>query len=38
MVWVDRGGVRELHRAMPFEPTSPRLMHRTTLAGEEAVA
>jgi alpha-ketoglutarate-dependent taurine dioxygenase len=27
-----------LHRALPFEPTSVRLLHRTTLAGEEAVA
>jgi hypothetical protein len=25
-------------RALPFELTSQRLMHRTTLAGEEAVA
>lgn len=24
-----------LHRALPFEPTSPRLMHRTTLVGTE---
>jgi alpha-ketoglutarate-dependent taurine dioxygenase len=27
-----------LHCALPFEPTSVRLLHRTTLAGEEAVA
>ena len=26
-----------LHRALPFEPTSPRLMHRTTLVGVEPV-
>jgi hypothetical protein len=26
-----------LHRALPFEPTSVRLMHRTTLRGEEPV-
>jgi hypothetical protein len=25
-------------RALPFEPASPRVMHRTTLAGEEEVA
>lgn len=27
-----------LHRALPYEPTSRRLMHRTTLVGDEAVA
>jgi len=27
-----------LHRALPFEPTSVRLLHRTTLLGEEPVA
>jgi hypothetical protein len=27
-----------LHRAMPLEPTSRRLLHRTTLVGTEAVA
>ncbi len=27
-----------LHRARPFAPTSPRLLLRTTLVGEEAVA
>jgi len=27
-----------LHRALPFEPTSVRLLHRTTLVGEEPVA
>jgi len=26
-----------LHRALPFEPTTVRLMHRTTLVGEEPV-
>ena len=36
LVTWDNTGM--LHRAMPFEPTSPRLMHRTTLVGEEAVA
>ena len=35
VTWDNTGMV---HRAMPFEPTSPRLMHRTTLVGEEAVA
>ncbi|MFC5752911.1 TauD/TfdA dioxygenase family protein [Actinomadura rugatobispora] len=35
VIWDNTG---MLHRAMPFEPTSLRLMHRTTLVGEEAVA
>ena len=35
VIWDNTG---MLHRALPFEPTSRRLMHRTTLAGEEAVA
>ena len=35
VIWDNTGMV---HRAMPFEPKSPRLMHRTTLVGEEAVA
>ncbi|MFD0685984.1 TauD/TfdA dioxygenase family protein [Actinomadura fibrosa] len=35
VIWDNTG---MLHRAMPFEPTSRRLMHRTTLIGEEAVA
>ncbi|MFI5719489.1 TauD/TfdA dioxygenase family protein [Nocardia sp. NPDC051750] len=35
VIWDNTG---MLHRAMPFEPTSRRLMHRTTLAGEELVA
>jgi alpha-ketoglutarate-dependent taurine dioxygenase len=34
VVWDNTG---MLHRAIPYEPTSRRLMHRTTLAGEEAV-
>lgn len=34
VVWDNTG---MLHRALPFEPTSVRLMHRTTLVGEEAV-
>jgi alpha-ketoglutarate-dependent taurine dioxygenase len=35
VIWDNTG---MLHRALPFETTSPRLLHRTTLAGEEAVA
>jgi alpha-ketoglutarate-dependent taurine dioxygenase len=35
LVMWDNTGM--LHRALPFEPTSRRLMHRTTLVGEEAV-
>jgi alpha-ketoglutarate-dependent taurine dioxygenase len=35
VVWDNTG---LLHRAIPYEATSPRLMHRTTLVGEEAVA
>jgi alpha-ketoglutarate-dependent taurine dioxygenase len=36
LVMWDNTGM--LHRAMPFDPTSPRLLHRTTLVGTEAVA
>lgn len=36
LVMWDNTGI--LHRALPFEPTSLRLMHRTTLVGEEPVA
>ena len=36
LVMWDNTGM--LHRAMPFEPTSRRLLHRTTLVGSEAVA
>ncbi len=36
LVTWDNTGM--LHRAMPFQPSSRRLMHRTTLAGEEGVA
>lgn len=36
LVMWDNTGM--LHRALPFEPTSVRLMHRTTLVGEERVA
>ncbi|MEU9242713.1 TauD/TfdA family dioxygenase [Streptomyces sp. NPDC048385] len=35
VIWDNTG---MLHRALPFEPTSRRLMHRTTLVGEETVA
>lgn len=35
VIWDNTG---MLHRATPFEPTSRRLMHRTTLVGEELVA
>lgn len=35
LVMWDNTGM--LHRALPFEPTSVRLMHRTTLAGQELV-
>ncbi|MBX7446925.1 TauD/TfdA family dioxygenase [Mycolicibacterium sp. 3033] len=35
LVMWDNTGM--LHRALPFEPTSVRLMHRTTLQGEEPV-
>ncbi len=34
VIWDNTG---MLHRALPFEPTSVRLMHRTTLVGEESV-
>jgi alpha-ketoglutarate-dependent taurine dioxygenase len=35
VIWDNTG---MLHRAVPYSETSRRLMHRTTLAGEEAVA
>jgi alpha-ketoglutarate-dependent taurine dioxygenase len=35
VVWDNTG---MLHRALPYEPTSPRLLHRTTLVGVEAIA
>ena len=35
VIWDNTG---MLHRALPFEPTSRRLLHRTTLVGEEAIA
>jgi alpha-ketoglutarate-dependent taurine dioxygenase len=36
LVMWDNTGM--LHRALPFEPTSVRLMHRTTLVGDEPVS
>jgi alpha-ketoglutarate-dependent taurine dioxygenase len=36
LVMWDNTGM--LHRALPFESTSRRLLHRTTLVGEEALA
>ena len=35
VVWDNTG---LLHRAIPYEASSHRLLHRTTLRGEEAVA
>ncbi|WP_018637118.1 TauD/TfdA dioxygenase family protein [Parafrankia elaeagni] len=35
VIWDNTG---MLHRALPYGPTSTRLMHRASLAGEEAVA
>jgi alpha-ketoglutarate-dependent taurine dioxygenase len=34
VIWDNTG---MLHRALPFAPTSVRLLHRTTLAGEETI-
>ena len=34
VIWDNRG---VLHRAPPYDPTSPRDMHRTTLHGTEAI-
>jgi alpha-ketoglutarate-dependent taurine dioxygenase len=34
VVWDNTG---MLHRALPYQPTSRRLMHRTTLVGEEGI-
>jgi alpha-ketoglutarate-dependent taurine dioxygenase len=34
VIWDNRG---LLHRALPYDPTSPRDMHRTTLSGDEAI-
>ena len=35
VIWDNRG---VLHRACRYDPTSPRDMHRTTLAGDEPIA
>ncbi len=34
VIWDNRG---VLHRALPYDPDSPRDMHRTTLAGDESI-
>jgi len=34
VVWDNRG---VLHRALPYDPDSPRDMHRTTFAGDEPI-
>ena len=34
IMWDNRG---VLHRACPYDPSSPRDMHRTTFAGDEAI-
>jgi alpha-ketoglutarate-dependent sulfate ester dioxygenase len=34
VIWDNRG---VLHRALPYDPHSPREMHRTTLHGNEAI-
>lgn len=35
VIWDNTG---MLHRALPYDPSSERLMHRTTIAGDEAWA
>jgi alpha-ketoglutarate-dependent taurine dioxygenase len=34
VIWDNRG---LLHRALPYDPASPRDMHRTTLSGDEQI-
>jgi alpha-ketoglutarate-dependent taurine dioxygenase len=34
VIWDNRGVV---HRACPYDPSSPREMHRTTLVGDEPI-
>jgi alpha-ketoglutarate-dependent taurine dioxygenase len=34
VIWDNRGA---LHRALPYDADSPRLMHRTTLVGDEPI-
>jgi alpha-ketoglutarate-dependent taurine dioxygenase len=35
VIWDNRG---TMHRALPYAPTSNRIMHRTTLVGDEPIA
>ena len=35
VIWDNRG---VLHRAAPYDPSSPRDMHRTTFAGDEPIS
>jgi alpha-ketoglutarate-dependent taurine dioxygenase len=35
VIWDNRG---TMHRALPYSPTSDRIMHRTTLVGDEAIS
>lgn len=35
VIWDNTG---MLHRALPFEPSSPRVLHRTTLVGDEPLS
>jgi len=35
VIWDNRG---TMHRALPYAPTSSRIMHRTTLVGDEPIA
>jgi alpha-ketoglutarate-dependent taurine dioxygenase len=35
VIWDNRG---TMHRALPYAPSSNRIMHRTTLVGDEAIA
>lgn len=35
VIWDNRG---TMHRALPYAPASNRIMHRTTLEGDEAIA
>jgi alpha-ketoglutarate-dependent taurine dioxygenase len=34
VIWDNRG---VLHRALPYDPASPRDMHRCTLSGDEVI-
>jgi alpha-ketoglutarate-dependent taurine dioxygenase len=34
VIWDNRG---VMHRAAPYDPASPREMHRTTLHGDEPI-